>query len=152
MGGPGTTKCRHMTLDWWPLTSSEISVLHASHVWWSIPRWKWLSPSKEKSGSRTTRTIDFEHHLCDLCLWIDALLHSLWMTKFFKKSQIEVLWCPESVQSSEICDRFVYWMQYECNGMNGPELVSGWSRDHKKPRYDIRLMTSQFFRNVSFAC
>ena len=35
--------------------------------------------------------------------------------------------------------------------MSGLELVCGWSRDHKKPRYDIRLMTSHFFRNVSFA-
>ena len=27
---------------------------------------------------------------------------------FFRKSQIEVLWCLESVQSSAICDRFIY--------------------------------------------
>ena len=47
---------------------------------------------------------------------------------------------------------FVYWMYYECNGIGGPELVSGWSRDHKKRRSDIRLMTFHFFRNVSFAC
>ena len=29
---------------------------------------------------------------------------------FFRKSQIEALWCPKSVQSSAICDRFIYWM------------------------------------------
>ena len=29
---------------------------------------------------------------------------------FFRKSQIEALWCPKSVQSSAICDRFVYLM------------------------------------------
>ena len=32
----------------------------------------------------------------------------LYERKFFRKSQIEVLWCPESVQSSAICDRLVY--------------------------------------------
>ena len=106
----------------------------------------------EKSCSGTTRTINFGPHICDLCLWIDALLHSLWETKIFRKSQIEALWCPKSVPSSPICDRFVYWMWFECNGFSGPELVCGWSRDHKKTRYDIRLMTSHFFRNVSFAC
>ena len=26
----------------------------------------------------------------------------------FRKSQIEALWCPKLVQSSAICDRFVY--------------------------------------------
>ena len=50
MGGPGTTKSRDMTLDWWPLTSSEMSVLRASHVWWPIPRWKWLSPTMKNRG------------------------------------------------------------------------------------------------------
>ena len=29
---------------------------------------------------------------------------------FFRKSQIEALWCPKSVQSSEICDHLLYWM------------------------------------------
>ena len=29
---------------------------------------------------------------------------------FFRKSQIEALWCPKSVQSSAICDHFVYLM------------------------------------------
>ena len=43
VGGLGTTKSRDMTLVWWLLTSSEMSVLHVSHVWWPIPRWKWLS-------------------------------------------------------------------------------------------------------------
>ena len=28
--------------------------------------------------------------------------------KIFRKSQIEAPWCPKSVQSSAICDRFVY--------------------------------------------
>ena len=152
MGGPGTTKSRDMTLDWSPLTSSEMSVLHASFVYWPIPRWKWLSPTMGESWSGTTWTINFGRLLCDLYLWIDALLHSLWETKIFRKSQIEALWCPESVQSSAICDRFVYWRQFECNGISGPELVCGSSRDHKNLRYDIRLMTSHFFRNVSFAC
>ena len=46
----------------------------------------------EKSWSGTTRTINFGPHICDLCLWIDALLHSLWETKIFRKSQIEALW------------------------------------------------------------
>ena len=110
VGGPGTTKSRDMILDWWLLTSSEMSVLHASHVLWPIPRWKWLSPTMKKSWSGTTRTINFGPHICDLCLWIDVLLHSLWMTKIFRKSQIEALWCPESVQSSAICDHFIYWM------------------------------------------
>ena len=32
VGGLGTTKNPDMTLDWWLLTSSEMSVLHASHV------------------------------------------------------------------------------------------------------------------------
>ena len=84
--------------------------------------------------------------------WIDSLLYSLWETKNFRKSQIEVLWCQNSVQSSAISDRFVYWMYYECNGISGPESVCVWSRDHKKLIYDIILMTSHFFRNVSFAC
>ena len=72
--------------------------------------------------------------------------------KFFRKSRIEALWCPKSVQRSAICDRFVYWMYYECNGIGGPELVCGWSRDHKKRGSDIRLMTFHLFRNVSFVC
>ena len=29
-------------------------------------------------------------------------------TKIFRKSQIEALWCPKSVQSNAICDRLVY--------------------------------------------
>ena len=61
-----------------------------------------------KSWSGTTRTIKFGPHICDLCLWIDALLYSLWETKIFRKSQIEALWCPKSIQSSAICDRFDY--------------------------------------------
>ena len=110
MGGPGTTKSRYITLDWWFVTSSEMSVLHASHVWLPIPCWKWLKSNYEKSRSGTTRAINFGPHICDLCLWIDALMHSLWETKIFRKSQIEALWCPESVPSSAICDRFVYWI------------------------------------------
>ena len=31
----------------------------------------------EKSWSGTTRTINFGPHICDLGLWIDALLYSL---------------------------------------------------------------------------
>ena len=54
---------------------------------------------------------------------------------FFRKSQIEALWCPKSIPSSAICDRLVYWMQFEFNGISGPELVCGWSTDHKKTRY-----------------
>ena len=30
-----------------------------------------------KSRSGTTLTINFGPHICDLCLWVDALLHSL---------------------------------------------------------------------------
>ena len=30
--------------------------------------------------------------------------------KFFRQSQIEVVWCPKSIPSSAICDRFVYLM------------------------------------------
>ena len=48
MGGLGTTKRRDMTLDWWLLTSSEMSVLHASHVEWPIPRWKWRPIMKNR--------------------------------------------------------------------------------------------------------
>ena len=106
----------------------------------------------EKSWSGTTRSINFGPHICDLCLLIDIYQHSRWETKIFRKPQIEALWCPKSVQSRALCDRFVYWMQYECNGISGPEWVCGWSRDHKKLRYDIKLMTFHFFRNVSFAC
>ena len=50
VGGPGTTKSRDMTLDWWFVTSSEMSVLHASHVWWPIPCWKWPSPTMKNRG------------------------------------------------------------------------------------------------------
>ena len=107
VGGLGTTKSRDMTLVWWLLTSSEMSVLHVSHVWWPIPRWKWLS-NYEKSSSGTTGIINFWPHICDICLWIDALLYSLWETKIFRKSQIEALWYPKSVQSGAICDRFDY--------------------------------------------
>ena len=107
VGGLGTTKSRDMTLVWWLLTSSEMSVLHVSHVWWPIPRWKWLS-NYEKSSSGTTGIINFGPHICDTCLWIDALLYSLWETNIFRKSQIEALWCPKSVQSGAICDRFDY--------------------------------------------
>ena len=105
-----------------------------------------------KSCSGTTRTINFGPHICDLCLWIDALLYSLGETKNFQKVTNWTLWCPKSVQRSAICDRFVYWMYYECNGIGGPELVCGWSRDHKKRGSDIRLMTFHLFRNVSFVC
>ena len=61
----------------------------------------------EKSLSRTTRTINFGPLLCDLCLWIDALPHSLWMTKIFRKSQIEALWClvwRHDLWLASICD------------------------------------------------
>ena len=37
---------------------------------------------------------------CILCEW----------QKFLRKSQIEALWCLKSVQSSAICDRFIYVM------------------------------------------
>ena len=52
-----------------------------------------------KSWFETTQTINFGTHICDLCLRIDTLLHTLWETKFFRKSQIEALWCPKSVQN-----------------------------------------------------
>ena len=152
MGGPGTTKSRDMTLDWRFLTSFRNVSFACSPCKMATTTLKMTKSNYEKSWSRTTRTINFGPHICDLCLWIDDLLHSLWETKIFRKSQIEALWCPKSVQSSTICDHLIYWMSFECNGISGPELVCGWSRDHKKPRYDIRLMTSQFFRNVSFAC
>ena len=76
------------------------------------------SPTMEKSWSGTTRTINFGPHICDLCLWIDALLHSLWMTKIFRKSQIEALWCPESVQSSEFVT-----VSFIGSSLNAMELV-----------------------------
>ena len=38
------TNSRDMTSDRCFLTSSEMSVLHASHVLWPIPRW-WLNPT-----------------------------------------------------------------------------------------------------------
>ena len=135
-----------------PQTNSGPIIPMHSNLIQSTKQLKMTMSNYEKSWSGTTRIINFGPHICDLCLWIDALLHSLWETKFFRKSQIEALWCPKSVQSSAICDRFIYWMQFECNGISGPESVCGWSRDHKKPRYDIRLMTSHFFRNVRFAC
>ena len=100
-----TTNSQEMTSDRWFLTSSEMSVLHASHVYGPIPRWKWLKSNYAKSVSGTTRTFNFGPHICDLCLWIDALLYSLWETKIFRKSRIEALWCPKSVQRSVICDR-----------------------------------------------
>ena len=71
---------------------------------------KMTKSNYEKSWSGTTGTINFGPQICDLCLWIDALLYSLWETKIFRKSQIEAHWCPKSVQSSAICDRFFYWM------------------------------------------
>ena len=108
LGGLGTTKSRDMTLYWWLLTSSEMSVLHASHG--IMATLKMTKSNYEKSWSGTTRTINFGPHICDLCLWIDALLYSLWETKISRKSQIEALWWPKSVQSSAICDRFVYSM------------------------------------------
>ena len=37
---------------------------------------------------------------CILCEW----------QKFSESPQIEALWCPESVQSSAIFDRFLYWI------------------------------------------
>ena len=77
---------------------------------------------------------------------------SVWDKNFQKVTNWSALVPEINSQQSAICDCFAYGMQFECNGISGPELVCGWSRDHKKPRYDIRLMTSHFFRNVSFAC
>ena len=108
VGGPGTTKSRDMTLDWWLLTSSECQFCMLAMYIMANTTLKMTKSNYEKSWSGTTRTINFGPHICDLCLWIDALLHSLWETKFFRKSQIEALWCPKSVQSSAICDRFDY--------------------------------------------
>ena len=101
----GTTNSQEMTSDRWFLTSSEMSGLHASHVWANTTL-KMTKSNYEKSWSGTTRTIKFGPHICDLCIWINALLFSLWETKIFRKSQ--TLWCPESIQSSGICDRFYY--------------------------------------------
>ena len=75
----------------------------------AIPRWKRQSYC-EKSWSVTTRTMRYGPYVCDQCLWIDALLHTLGETKNFRKSQIEVLWCPKSVQSGTICVPFDYCM------------------------------------------
>ena len=107
VGGLGTTKSRDMTLVWWLLTSSEMSVLHVSHVWWPIPRWKWLS-NYEKSSSGTTGIINFGPHICDICLWIDALLYSLWETKNFRKVTNWSSLVPEI--SSEQRDLWPFWL------------------------------------------
>ena len=48
--GLGTTNSREMTSDRWFLTSSEISIFHASHVWGPIPRWKWPSRTIQNRG------------------------------------------------------------------------------------------------------
>ena len=117
----------------------------------ATPRWKRQSYC-EKSWSGTTLNIKYGPYICDQCLWIDALLHILGETTNFRKSQIEAIWCPKTVQSSAICDHFDYCMLHQANGKSSPELVCGWSRDHKLPLYDIRSMTPHFFRNVSFAC
>ena len=88
-------------------------ILWESHKLKSFSAWNQFKAARfvtnyGKSWFGTTQTINFGPYICDQCLWIDALLHSLWMTNIFRKSQIEALWCPESVQSSAICDRFVY--------------------------------------------
>ena len=99
------TKRRDMTLDWWLLTSSEMSVLHASPnttLKMTVQLWKIVVWDHS------------DHQFWTPYMWsmplIDALLHSLWETNFFRKSQIEALWCPKSIPSSVICDRLVYWM------------------------------------------
>ena len=78
-----TTNSCYMTLDWWLLTSSEMSDLHASH--------STLKMCNEKSWSGTSRTMTYEPYICDQFPWIDVLLHSLGDTKKFRKSQIEAL-------------------------------------------------------------
>ena len=111
------TNSRDMTSDRCFLISSEMSVLHASHVWWPIPRW-WLNPTMKNLVWDHSDHI-FWAYICDLSLWIGALLHSLWETKIFRKSQIEALWCPKSAQSSAICDRFDY-----CRSINAMEWMA----------------------------
>ena len=71
-------------------------ILWKSHKLKSFSAWNQFRAAHnyEKSWSGTILTINFGPNICDLCLWIDALAHSLWMTKIFKKSQIEALWCP----------------------------------------------------------
>ena len=95
-----------------------------------------IKSNYEKSWSGTTRTIKFGPHICDLCLWIDALLFSLWETKIFRKLQTEALWCPESIQSSAICDRFWLlpvaliqwneWSKISVYVVKGPQIVKKW--------------------------
>ena len=99
-----TRNSRYMTLDRWPLTSSEMSVLHASHSTLK------MSPTLKKIWPGTTWTIKYRPYVCDQCLSIDALLYSPGETTYFRKSQIETLWCPKSVQSGTICDSFDYCM------------------------------------------
>ena len=102
-----STNSRDMTLDRYFLTSSEMSVLHASHS-----MLKMTMSYHEKSWSGTTGTMKYELYICDQCLWIDAPLHSLWETTFFRKSQIEALWFWNQYRVSKTI--FEMWVLNYC--------------------------------------
>ena len=50
VGGLGTTKSRDITLDCWLLTSSKMSVLHASRVIMANTTLKMTNPTKKYRG------------------------------------------------------------------------------------------------------
>ena len=79
VGGPGTTKSRDMTVDWWLLTSSEMSVLHASHVKWPIPGWKWPNPTMKNRGLGPLGPSILDPFYVISDLWPFRLLDLVWM-------------------------------------------------------------------------
>ena len=150
VGGPATTKSRDMTLDWWLLTSSEMSVLHASHVQWPIPRWKWLSPTMKNLGLRPLGPSILDPYMWTVPLDRCSPVFSVRDKKFQKVTNWSALVPEISLEQRDLWPLGlldVVWMQW--NKWSG---ISLWVvQGPQKAEINIRLMTSHFYRNVSFA-
>ena len=82
-----TWRCTDMLYD-----THDFSVFYlALPGYWSNVISRLKKSYCDKSWSVTTRTINYGSHICDLCLWIDALLHSLWETKILRNSNWSAL-------------------------------------------------------------
>ena len=108
------TKRRDMTLDWWLLTSSEMSFCMLA----PIPRWKWLCPTMKNRGLGPLgpSILDPIYVIYAFGSMLSCILCE--RQNFFRKSQIEALWCPKSSRAA----RFVTVWFIGCS-LNAMELV-----------------------------
>ena len=79
----------YTTLFWWRLPFAEKPNLHPYACFIAIRAFKMACNEKRWSG--TTRISKYGPHICDLRPWIDTLLHFLYDTNIFTKSQIGTL-------------------------------------------------------------